>query len=275
MHKDGLGSEEATKAAQALRPIINPIGQLPLLLRRFEALRAETHRRVWAEAEEARQAQELRQKDGKSRAAAHSQAHQQAHQRPQQQLKAGGALDDCIEALHFIGRKADHLFVFAHEVHEAILVANDELPAGKRRARTNSNTRVARAVIDEADEEDYDEEDDDDYDDDFEELIRTTITMTTTTTRRRRRRTSRIHPASRWRVVSLPPRQSSSRRRRRKSGRPIAAPQHRMRRISPHYGGLSRSRALPFAMWRRGCTRRRRRSPQGTLPSLPLARRST
>lgn len=175
MHKDGLGSEEATKAAQALRPIINPIGQLPLLLRRFEALRAETHRRVWAEAEEARQAQELRQKDGKSRAAAHSQAHQQAHQPAHQQQLAGrqeASLDDCIEALHFIGRKADHLFVFAHEVHEAILVANDELPAGeKARPRTQLEYEgAARAVIDEADEEDYDEEDDDDYDDDFEEF---------------------------------------------------------------------------------------------------------
>jgi hypothetical protein len=60
MHKDGISAEESVRAAQALRPIINPIGQLPLLLERFGKLRDQAHERVWAEAEEARAAQEQR-----------------------------------------------------------------------------------------------------------------------------------------------------------------------------------------------------------------------
>ena len=60
MYKEGLTAEDAVRAAQSLRPIINPIGQLPLLLRRYEALRDAQHREVWAEAEAARQEQERR-----------------------------------------------------------------------------------------------------------------------------------------------------------------------------------------------------------------------
>ena len=76
MYKEGLSAEAAVAAAQARRPIINPIGQLPLLLRRYEALREEQHAEVWAEAEAARQAQDSRiskrqtEREGESRAAA-------------------------------------------------------------------------------------------------------------------------------------------------------------------------------------------------------------
>ena len=36
MHKTGMGAAEATAAAKALRPAINPIGDFPLLLETFE-----------------------------------------------------------------------------------------------------------------------------------------------------------------------------------------------------------------------------------------------
>ena len=39
MYKEGLDVDAAVELAQSLRPIINPIGQLPLLLRRYQALR--------------------------------------------------------------------------------------------------------------------------------------------------------------------------------------------------------------------------------------------
>ena len=57
MHKDGLSADESVAAAQSLRPIINPIGQLPLLLQRFGAMLDDAHEVAWAEAEAARQAQ--------------------------------------------------------------------------------------------------------------------------------------------------------------------------------------------------------------------------
>ena len=60
MHKEGFNAEDAIRAAQALRPIINPIGQLPLLLKRFQAMRDAAHEQAWKEAEEARMAQEAR-----------------------------------------------------------------------------------------------------------------------------------------------------------------------------------------------------------------------
>ena len=62
MHKEGFSVDEAVRAAQALRPIINPIGQLPLLLQRFAMMREMAHDSVWKEAEAARQAQEERLK---------------------------------------------------------------------------------------------------------------------------------------------------------------------------------------------------------------------
>ena len=36
MHKEGLSAADAVKAAKQLRPVINPIGSLPTLLRVFE-----------------------------------------------------------------------------------------------------------------------------------------------------------------------------------------------------------------------------------------------
>jgi protein-tyrosine phosphatase len=41
MHKTGLGADQATRMAQAARPVINPIGGLPKLLRAFETDRAQ------------------------------------------------------------------------------------------------------------------------------------------------------------------------------------------------------------------------------------------
>ena len=63
MYKEGLSAASSVAAAQALRPIINPIGQLPLLLVRFEALRDVLHERTWAEAEAARLEQAKRDPD--------------------------------------------------------------------------------------------------------------------------------------------------------------------------------------------------------------------
>ena len=41
MHKTGLGADQATRMAQAARPVINPIGGLPKLLRAFETDRVQ------------------------------------------------------------------------------------------------------------------------------------------------------------------------------------------------------------------------------------------
>ena len=110
MHKDGLDVEDAIRAAQALRPIINPIGQLPLLLRRYAALREAEHRQVWAEAEDARRAQASRL------AASSKRATSRADLEEEEEAEEAPSLDDCINALNFIGRKADTLYAYAHAV---------------------------------------------------------------------------------------------------------------------------------------------------------------
>ena len=198
MHKDGLSAEDGIKAAQALRPIINPIGQLPLLLRRFEALREEAHRRVWAEAEEARQAQAARMigrtettnPPGRAATATAAATQQRAQQQQQQRAQAQqqqppqpeeadeyygpgeASLDELIEALNFIGRKADYLYTCAHEVHEALLIANEELPPPAltyRGAASGAPSGTEEDYEDDFEEDEDDEEEDSDEDSDSDD----------------------------------------------------------------------------------------------------------
>lgn len=155
MFKEGLSAEDAVLCAQDRRPIINPIGQLPLLLRRYEALRVREHDNVWAEAEAARQAQDERIKQRRvapersqparghptretplgrdhvqsaraEQALASARAASQARAREEADAAAAeydaveerAHLEACLTALDSIGSRADQLYAHAHHLRQ-------------------------------------------------------------------------------------------------------------------------------------------------------------
>lgn len=145
MHKEGFGVDDAVRAAQALRPVINPIGHLPLLLERFDQMRQKAHETVWQEAEEARRAQEARVRAKQADASRYVDADSDAGP-TDDDITIDAPLTQVLSVLSHISRRADR----ARRSVQALM----------------SDDESARYYDDDDFEDDDDEDDDSDGDDD-------------------------------------------------------------------------------------------------------------
>ena len=149
---------------------------MPLLLKRFEALRAAAHQQVWAEAEAARKAQVARNPTMTLGTQALADAEDEEdddeeggvgtwEEERRRVARAGpsSSLEACMKALGFIGRKADTLHAHAHTLRVELLRAADA-------ASPTTQEQSEEWEEDDAETEEY-EDDFEEFEDDVDEQL--------------------------------------------------------------------------------------------------------